>query len=81
MVRCNPTGAVRKIKQLIEEDILGDLLYTSSEGFFIFQKPNLDKNEFIRESREIEKSYHLFLTKIPLPFLRIIGILFYKHVG
>lgn len=46
-----------------------------------YYKYNFKKSEFIKDSHDIKKIYHDIFRKTPLPFLSIIGSLFYRHVG
>ena len=53
----------------------------SEEWIERYYKYDFKKNEFTGESRGIRKSCHPVFRKMPLPLLRAIGFLFYKHVG
>jgi lipid II:glycine glycyltransferase (peptidoglycan interpeptide bridge formation enzyme) len=44
-------------------------------------KYDIRKNEFVRDSLEIRKIYHQVFRKIPVPLLKIVGSLLYRHVG
>jgi hypothetical protein len=46
-----------------------------------YYKYDFKKNNFIKDSKAIEKIYHAIFRKTPQPFLSMIGSLFYRHVG
>jgi hypothetical protein len=46
-----------------------------------YYKYSLQKRKFVQDSHEISKVYQRVFRKMPMPFLRLIGSLLYRHVG
>jgi hypothetical protein len=46
-----------------------------------YYKYSLERREFVQDSHEISKIYQRVFRKMPMPLLRLIGSLLYRHVG
>jgi hypothetical protein len=53
----------------------------AKEHVIKYYKYDFQKGGFIKESRKISAFQHKFFNKLPIPMLKVIGTLLYRHMG
>ena len=53
----------------------------TTETIIKYYKYDLQKDTFITDSQNIKRSYTKIMTKMPIPVLKAIGTLLYRHMG